>query len=123
MISVIPVKDPKEIEAFFSAKGFQVTEKSGVVVAGNGAEILGSCLYYLDERTIIILSVEPQEDLMLADGILRSALHVAAERSAMDAFYSGDSYEALFQKLGFIKSKEEKRLDIDKLFGGCCCKI
>ena len=64
-----------------------------------------------------------KEDLMLADGILRSALHVAAERSAMDAFYNDASDEGFYQKLGFIKSKEEKRLDIDKLFGGCCCKI
>lgn len=122
MISVIPVKEKEETEKLFLSEGFNVTEKSGAVVAKSGNEVLGRCLYYLDERSIIILSVEPQEDLMLADGILRSALHVAAERSAMDAFYQGEKYEELFRKLGFIKSKAEKRLDIDKLFGGCCCK-
>lgn len=123
MITVIPLKEKEEIANVFSSNGFEITEKSGAVIAKNRDEILGNCLYYLDERTITILSVEPKEDLMLADGILRSALHVAAQRSAMDAFYQGDTYEELFKKLGFIKSQEEKRLDIDKLFGGCCCKI
>lgn len=123
MISVIPVKDKKEIEDIFKSRGFEVTENSGAVLAKSGNELLGSCLYYLDQKSIVILSVEPKEDLMLADGILRSALHVAAERSAMDAFYNDASDEGFYQKLGFIKSKEEKRLDIDKLFGGCCCKI
>lgn len=122
MITVSPVKDKKQIEDIFLSKNLSSNEKSGAVIAENKGEVLGSCLYYLDERSIVILSVEPTDDLMLADGILRSALHVAAERSAMDAFYHADADESFFEKLGFIKSKEERRLDIDKLFGGCCCK-
>jgi N-acetylglutamate synthase-like GNAT family acetyltransferase len=123
MITVCPIKDKSEIARIFSENGFSVNEKSGAVVAENKGEVLGRCLYYLDEKSIVILSVEPKEDLMMADGILRSALHVAAERSAMDAFYDVAADEQLFEKLGFIKSKSERRLDIDKLFGGCCCKI
>jgi hypothetical protein len=60
---------------------------------------------------------------MLADGILRAALHQAAERSAMDARYSPDVPEALLKTLGFIKDADTRTLDIDKLFGSCCsCK-
>ena len=40
----------------------------------------------------------------------------------MDAHYSENLDEAILEKLGFILSKEDKSLDIDKLFGGCCCK-
>ena len=50
---------------------------------------------------------------MLADGILRSALHIAAERSIMDARYAENASEELFEKLGFVKNKEEKQLDIE----------
>ena len=58
---------------------------------------------------------------MLADGILRSALHVAAQSFVLDAFYDDSAPVDLFKRLGFIKNADEKRLDIDKLFGGCNC--
>ena len=38
---------------------------------------------------------------MLADGILRSALHVAAERSAMDARYADAAPMDVLKKLDF----------------------
>ena len=82
---------------------------------------LGYCLYRLDKKTITVFVVEPQNDIPLADGILRSALHVAAENFVLDAFYSDCAPIELFEKLCFIKNLEEKRLNIDKLFGGCNC--
>ena len=121
MITVSPLKVREEICAVFEKQGFEVNKNSGAVVARDKEEILGFSLYYLDEKSITVLCVEPKEDIMLADGILRSALHVAAERSAMDAKYQGECYEELYEKLGFIKDKTNKILDIDKLFGGCNC--
>lgn len=121
MITVSPLKDKKLIENFFQEQNYEFNENSGCVAAMDGDEVLGKCLYYLYEKGITVLSVEPHNDLMLADGILRSALHVAAQRSAMDARYQDKSYETLFEKLDFIKDKEERTLDIDKLFGGCNC--
>ena len=121
MITVSPLKDGELIKKFFLEKGYDFTENSGCVAAICGDETLGKCLYYLFEKGITVLSVEPKDDIMLADGILRSALHVAAEKSAMDARYEDTAYEELFDKLGFIKDKKEKNLDIDKLFGGCNC--
>ncbi|MBP3706100.1 MAG: hypothetical protein J6J13_02470 [Clostridia bacterium] len=123
MIEVCPVKDEKVLQELFSLKGLTLTETSGAVIAKSKGETLGCCLYELDERKIIILFLEPKNDLLMADGVLRSALHVAAERSAMDAFYSEFLDEEIFKKLGFIKSSEQRRLDIDKLFGGCCQEI
>ena len=75
----------------------------------------------LTERGVLILKLDPENDIMLADGILRSALHVAAERSAMDAHYADTVSETLLETLGFIADRAEKRLDIDKLFRGCAC--
>ena len=122
MITVLPCKESEKIKQRFLNAGFEFTEKSGFVTAECGGEEIGYCLYYLDEKGICILSLEPQNDIMLADGVLRSALHVAAERSAMDARYVDTAPVEIFKKLGFIKSEDEHTLNIDKLFGGCGCK-
>lgn len=121
MITVSPLKEKEEIRSLFEKQSFEVNENSGAVVARDKDEILGFSLYYLDEKSITVLCVEPKEDIMLADGILRSALHVAACQSSMDAKYESEAYEELYRKLDFIKDKDNKTLDIDKLFGGCNC--
>lgn len=123
MITVLPCKDKEKIKRRFEENGFKYTEKSGFVTAECGNDEIGYCLYYLDEKSICILNLEPKDDIMLADGVLRSALHVAAERSAMDARYSDTAPKELLKRLGFIKNEDEQTLNIDKLFGGCCCKV
>lgn len=122
MITVLASKDKEKIKQRFEENGFEYTEKSGFVTAECSGEEIGYCLYYLDEKSICILNLEPQNDIMLSDGVLRSALHVAAERSAMDARYASTAPTELFKKLDFIKNEDEHTLNIDKLFGGCCCK-
>lgn len=121
MISVLPCKDKARVEELFCRHNLQTDRFSSCVIASSGDEVLGYCLYRLDTKTITVFAVEPQNDLMLADGILRSALHVAAENFVLQAFYDECAPIDMFNKLGFIKNAEEKRLDIDKLFGGCNC--
>lgn len=124
MISVSPEKDKQVVRELYNKNGIFFIENSSAVTALCDGEILGYCLYDFyeeGERKIVIHKVSPEDDIMLADGILRSALHVAAERSIMDAFYSEGADEELFTKLMFVKNAAERRLDIDKLFGGCNC--
>ena len=123
MIALAPISDKDEINSLFLENGLEFSEISGCVKAKCGEEVLGFCLYDLDKNGIIIYKIVPENDLSLADGILRSTLHVAAERSIMNAFYSGGDTEKLCDSLGFIINKEEKRLNINKLFESCCsCK-
>lgn len=124
MISVLPCYDENTIKTLFKKHGLATDEFSGCVIARTGLEgdTIGYSLYRLDKKSITVLAVEPQGDVPLADGILRSALHVAAEKFVLDAFYTDTSPVSLFEKLGFIKNADEKRLNIDKLFGGCNCK-
>lgn len=122
MISVLPVWEKEGLCGMYGSAGLDITEQSGAVEASDGSSVLGFCLFELSEKGIEIRYISPENDIMLADGLLRSALHIAAERSAMDAHYSDTVSESLLKKLGFIKNAEEKRLDIDKLFGGCGCK-
>lgn len=122
MIEVKKCDDKQTVKDMFLKLGFLFNKKSGCVFAKCKDEELGFCLYELDEKGVCILYLEPEEDIMLADGILRSTLHVAAERSAMNAVYGERVSEKLLKTLDFIKDEEKKTLNIDKLFGGCCCK-
>lgn len=121
MISVLPSKDKSEIEGYFIKHNLKTDDFSGCVIARTGDEILGYCIYRLSPDGITVFDLEPKNDLPLADGILRSALHVAAENFVLDAFYDDTSPIDLFKRLDFIKNCDEKRLNIDKLFGGCNC--
>ncbi|MBR5922844.1 MAG: hypothetical protein IKZ59_03510 [Clostridia bacterium] len=122
MITVAPVSGKDEIKSYFEKAAISMPEDGGCVVAKSGESICGFCLYSLTEKGITVFYITPEDDLSLADGILRSALHVAASRSAMDARYDGESTEILLSKLGFILDKSGKKIDIDKLFRGCGCK-
>ena len=120
MIALAPISDKKDINRLFLENGLEYSEFSGCVKAKSGEEVLGFCLYSLFDNKIVIFKIVPENDLSLADGILRSTLHVAAERSIMNAFYSGEDTERLSDKLSFVIDKEEKRLNINKLFESCC---
>ena len=119
MISLAPLSDKNKIKTIFSEKGIEYTENSGCVTAMQGDELLGLSLYDLDAKKMLVKYIEPLNDIGLADGILRSTLHVAAERSIMDAFYDSTLPEDFLNKIAFIKNQDEKKLDIDKLFKSC----
>lgn len=123
MLYLAPLKDKQQIEKNFESRGFEYTETAGCLEALNGKEQIGLSLYYLENEKMTVLYIEPIADIPLADGILRSTLHVAAENGIMNAFYGDTLNEEFLTKIGFVKNKEEKRLDIDKLFKsscGCC---
>lgn len=120
MLTVLPVNNSDELREIFNASGFAYNSQSGCVVAQNGSEILGKCLYYITEDNITIITLEPHDDIMLADGVLRSALHVADFRGITQAYYLDSAPVALLKTLGFIKNIAEKTLAIEKLHESCC---
>lgn len=122
MISLIPSKNEQQIADYFKKHNLVLDDFSGCVTASEGENIIGYSLYRLDKDSMTVFVIEPQDDIMLADGILRSTLHVAAENFVLNAFYNNNSPIDLFAKLGFIKDEQEKRLNIDRLFSGCNCK-
>ena len=103
MIFLGPVKDKEKVKQLFCEQNLSFGDCSGCVAAQDGQELLGICLYDLDNEKMTIHYIEPIGDLPFADGILRSTLHVAAERGIMNAFYSKTAPEELFEKLAFIK--------------------
>lgn len=120
MIYLSPIKDESRIKQLYQSNGIEFDEFSACVMATDRGEEIGYSLFSIDKKQIIVYHIEPISDIPLADGILRSTLHVAAEHSVMDAFYADSLDESFLEKISFIKDKEEKRLDIDKLFKSCC---
>lgn len=120
MIELAPISDRDEIKRLFCENQLDYNDNSGCVKANCGGEVLGFSLYDMDKSGITVFKISPEDDLALADGVLRSTLHVAAQRSIMDAYYGSKSVQTLCERLNFIKSTEEKRIDINKLFQSCC---
>ena len=120
MITVLPVKERPLIEKLFIDYGLEHNENSGATIASSNGETLGCCLFDLDEEKIIIRFITPENDIMLADGILRSALHIADFRGISDAFYSNFSQISIYKTLDFVKNEQENSLKIEKLHQSSC---
>lgn len=120
MITVLPLKDKNEVENLFSKHGVPFNGDSGAVIAECNGEMLGYCIFYLDKEKMTVIEIEPKDDIMLFDGILRSALHNAVCAKVMKAVYLSSSPIEQFEKLSFILDAEEKTLDINKLFKSSC---
>ncbi|MCQ2455559.1 MAG: hypothetical protein MJ090_05420 [Clostridia bacterium] len=121
MITLLPEKDNAVIKKAFEDKNIEYNENAGMLSVKSGDEMLGFCLYFLDSEKMTIAEIEPKDDIMLVDGIVRSTIHIASERFILDIRYSENIDENVFEKIGFIKDKNKRTLDADKLFGGCAC--
>lgn len=119
MLTVKPEKNPDVLKPLFAKNGVTYTEYSLAVIARADAEELGLCLFDVNAHLAMIRYLEPKTDLSLADGILRSAIHVALCNGATEAYYDNTAPEELFQKLKFIKNIDKKELNINKLFSSC----
>lgn len=120
MINVLPVNDREKLKNLFCEVGFEFNDNSGAVIADEKGKILGKSLYYIDDNSITVIYIEPESDVFLADGILRSALHVADFRGIVDAFYGEKVSIRLLKQLDFIKSETDKSLKIEKLHQSSC---
>ena len=122
MIVLNPTEDKNLIKQYYDKAKIPFSDNANLLLATAGQEVLGFCLFDIDD-VLTVYKIEPMNDLPLLDGVLRSTLHVGCERGKTDAFYAESAPEAVFEALGFVKNKTEKRLDVDKLFKSCCsCK-
>ena len=114
--------DKNEAKAIFEKEGLGFSECSDCLCAKDKDEILGYCLFDIRDGEMTIRAIEPQNDLMLLDGILRSTLHIAASRNLNSAVWADKAPEKIFKTLGFVTN--DNKLNINKLYErGCsCCK-
>ncbi len=111
----------EEAKAFFLKEDLSFNENSSCLCAKDGDEVLGYCLFDIDAEKMTIRAIQPQNDIMLCDGILRSSLHIAASRNLKNANFIDNAPEKIFKLLDFLIGENE--LNINKLFESkCCCK-
>ncbi len=122
MITLKITEDKEIIKSLYSKENLEFNGFSNCLCAKDGKEVLGYCLFDIENEKMTIRAIEPQNDLMLLDGILRSTLHIAASRDLQEAVAAEKSPLDIFKTLGFLK--EDNKLNIAKLYeSGCsCCK-
>ncbi len=120
MLEVLVCNDNKIVSDLYAQLGLIYNDAHLAIRAMSGDDCLGFCLFTIDGSAEIVFAVEPKDDSLMADGLLRSALHVGAERGITEAFYSDTAYEPLYDKINFLENREEKRLKLQNLFSGCC---
>lgn len=120
MLEVLVCNEPQTVAAFYDKHGLTVTKNSKLVRAMLGEQCLGYCLFELTGEAATVHWVAPAGDAMLADGLLRSALHVACQNGAVAAYYDNSALEPLFEQIHFLADKAEKRLKLNNLYNGCC---
>lgn len=119
MITVLPVEDRVRLQELYVKENQPLTDSAAAVEARDGEESLGYCLFAIGEGEITVTALTPAEDRFMADGVLRSALHVAVTRGIPAAYYAQGAPAELLASLGFIKNDENRELDIGKLFSSC----
>lgn len=119
MIEIHPLRDKDKLSALYKEFDTEYSKNRIAVVASDGEEVLGNCLFEIDNDEMTVFQLYPTDDIPFADGILRSALFVGTENGVKKAFYTENSPVELFRKLGFIKNPDEKTLKIEKLSESC----
>jgi hypothetical protein len=110
--------EKSEAKGFYLKEGLPFSESSNCLCAKDKDDVLGYCLFDIEKGRMTIRAIEPQNDLMLLDGVLRSTLHIAASRELEEATFADKAPEKIFKTLGFLK--EDGTLNISKLFESHC---
>jgi hypothetical protein len=121
MVEVLVCNDNLATEQFFNKASVEMNENSLCIRAMDKDDCLGFCLLEIDGSAAKILYIFPEDDRLLADGLLRTALHVGNERGITEAFYGEKVSEDLLERINFLEEKSEKRLKLQNLFTDCCC--
>ncbi len=120
MLQVLVCDDEKVVKNLFEQNGLILNDNSFALRALSGEEMLGFCLFEISGDKITVLCVNPEKDRLLADGLIRSTLHVGCERGVTEAFYGEKVSEELLLKIGFIEEKANKKLKLQNLYSDCC---
>ena len=117
MLQIIKKDGVKGYEKLLDDLGIINDPDIKISEAVDGDKVNGFGIYKITPEKIYIYSLSAGEDIMLADGILRSVLFLAALRGVERAEFLNNT-EEYSKKLGMIK--EGFVLEpISDIFGGC----
>ena len=99
--------------------GLEYKSGTSVLLATEGDKMLGSCVYDVADNVMTIRNITPEDDFVMADSLLRSALFVAANKGIFDVYWAENIKAELISKLGFIKNASNCSIDVTNLFSSC----
>ena len=121
MLEIKVLTDRETVEKLCRDCGILDAARQNVLAATDKGEIIAYTVFSMDEENLWLSHIVPPDDIMMADGMVRSTMHVAVTRGIDKIFYKETVNEEMLSKLGLIKSKEEKTLDSEALFRDKCC--
>lgn len=117
MLQILKKDGNDGYEQLLNELGLTGNQNVRISEAVNGDEVNGFGIYELNPDAMIIYKISDSGDLMLADGVLRSILFLAALKGVEKAVFENGS-DGLARRLGMIK--EGNVLEpISDIFGGC----
>jgi hypothetical protein len=120
MLEVLVCKDHNITQKLFKEAEVALPQTPLAIRAMNGEEMLGFCLFDIEDEKETVLFLSPEKDTLLADGLIRSALHVGTQRNITEAFYGEKVSTDLLKKINFLEDEKEKKLKLQNLFTDCC---
>ncbi len=123
MVRVKPV-DEQEIELYFKQHNIEICDGAMAMVAIEGENTVGSAVFSLTEDKLTLLSViYPEKDLFICDLTSRAVMNYGVNRGKLYCELGEKAPYKEFVLFGFIKSAEEKSVNIIKTFTMCTnCK-
>ena len=116
MVSIVPADDARRAELLGQA-GI-ADDGAACLVAVNRTRLCGYAVYRLTEHTAELLAAEA-DDSLLADGLIRAALHAAREKGAVTACCRQPALYPVLGALGFVPMQAETGGNAD----GLCAMI
>lgn len=123
MVFYRPITDRTEILKLFPTAPLPTDKIVGAYIAEEKGAFCGKCMVEVDGQSCAIsqLSV-PNGDVLLAEGLLRSALHFAGNRNAYTAVCRESAFRETLLLLGFTEEDGVFTGEIPILLLGSCCK-
>lgn len=123
MVFYKPYSDCTEISVLFPQIPFAEDAVYGAYTALENEEVTGKCIVEIRGTACTLTALEASpSDPLLVEGLVRSALHFAANRGAYAAECRLENIKEVLLLLGFSEENGVFRGTIPELLAGSCCK-
>ena len=101
----------------------EINGNTAVISALDGESVSGGCKVSVNSYECVLSDITVADnDELLAEGLIRSALNFAANRGAYIAKCSQSEFDGVLKMLGFAANGGEYSGEIPELLKGSCCK-
>lgn len=122
MVFYKPITDRTEILKRFPNAHLPQNDVVGAYIAEEDGKISGECMVTVNGFSCTVSHLYAGDDALLAEGLLRAALHFAANRNAYTAVCCESKYRDVLLLLGFCEKDNVFSGEIPELLKGSCCK-